>query len=169
MKTLYLLRHAHTEPAAPPLMSDHERILSPKGIRDAEKLAQFMKQENIFPDFVISSSAVRTLQTARTVFGKLLKEEGLKIETHFARELYQAPADALLEKIRATSDDVSALLVVAHNPGIADLAQFLSRNTLADHTLDYKPCTMTWLTADINNWRDVSPVTSKIKTVFTAS
>ncbi len=166
MKTLYLLRHAHTEPAAPPLMSDHERILSPQGVHDAERLAAFMKQEDIFPDFVISSSAVRTLQTARTLFGNLLKKEGLKIESHFARDLYQAPADELLNHIRSINDNVSTLLVVAHNPGIAELAHFLSRGTLADFTTEYKPCTMTWLTADVESWKDLSAADTRIKKVF---
>ncbi len=65
MKTLYLLRHATAANAAPPQMSDYDRTLSAKGIREAQTVGRYMKSNKMLPDFVLSSSALRTTQTAR--------------------------------------------------------------------------------------------------------
>ena len=167
MKTLYLLRHADPEEAAPVPMGDHERKLTARGDAQADAIGDFMQSKGIFPDFVISSSSVRTIQTVRNIFAILLRDEGMKVVSHFDRALYLASADTLRAHIAEAGDNVDNLLVVAHNPGLADLAYALSKGTLSDHTTDYSPGTLCVFKADIQHWRDLKPANAKLETVFT--
>jgi phosphohistidine phosphatase len=168
MKTLYLLRHAHTEKNAPPPLGDHERMLSPRGEAEAEEVARFLKGRGAFPDFVLCSTALRALQTVRIIYGSLLHDEGLKARSHFDRALYLAPAETLLDFISRAPDGAGSLLLVAHNPGIADLAHELSSGALADHTQDFPPATLAVFQINADSWRGLSRKTVRLETVFTS-
>lgn len=166
MKTLYLLRHAAAEQNAPAPFTDHERALSPEGEAEAGAVGEYLRALP-FPAQVLSSSSVRTLQTVRAVYGRILKDEGQKVFSHFDRKLYLAPADLLLDAIRATDDINDVLLVAAHNPGVAELAHILSRGALADHTQDFVPATLAVFSVDAKSWGDVAPGAVALKDVFT--
>jgi phosphohistidine phosphatase len=147
-------------------MGDHERVLTPQGVKDAGSLGMFMREKNLRPDFALSSSATRTMQTTRLVFDALLQEDGAKIDSHFDRKLYLAAADILLLEIQAMNDDIGALLVVAHNPGVAELTLELSQKAIADYTNDFAPGTMAAFTANIKRWAELSPANMVLETVF---
>lgn len=160
MKTLYLLRHAHTVPSAPPLMGDHERFLSPQGTSDATAVGLFMQEHGMYPDFVLSSSAVRTIQTSRLIFGTLFKREGTKIASHFDRRLFHASAEEIIAEIRSMNDSIGKLMLVAHNPGVGDLAYQLGKIE------GYSPGTLSVYKVDCESWKDFSPKTAKLELVY---
>jgi phosphohistidine phosphatase len=164
MKTLYLLRHAHTVAAAPPLMGDYERILSPQGSEEAMAIGRYMLKNGIFPDFVLSSSAVRTLQTARLIFSVLFNTANIKVASSFERSLYQASAAKILSEIHDIAPTVEKLLVVAHNPGVAQLAEFLGSREFGN----YQPATLSVFTCDCSSWEDLSPDTAEFKEILEA-
>jgi phosphohistidine phosphatase len=125
-KRLCLLRHAHAADAG--ALGDHERVLSGQGEREAEAVGAHMAALHLFPQFILSSSSVRTLQTMRTVASALLYKEGHKMSSRCDRALYLASAGELLREIEGVDDNFGTLLVVAHNPGIAELAAYLGAN-----------------------------------------
>lgn len=114
-KTILLMRHSHAR-ADNPAWSDHERPLSRSGQELAQKTAQLLKAYR--PGRILSSSAIRTLQTSQIVADIL--ESDLVPESHSS--LYLAPPDAYvtLAQQLLTPDD-EAVLFVGHNPGIASL------------------------------------------------
>src|SRR6266480_3652337 len=75
MKTLLLLRHAKSSKEDPGLR-DFDRPLNERGVMDARLVGDFIRQQKIQPDLIISSPAERARQTADLV----LKAAGLKIE-----------------------------------------------------------------------------------------
>jgi len=160
MKTLYLLRHADTVPSAPPLMGDHERFLSPKGTGDAATVGKYMQEHNMYPDFVLSSSSVRTIQTSRIIFGTLFHREGTRVASHFDRKLFHASADEITREIRSMNDSINKLMLVAHNPGVGDLAYSLGKIE------GYSPGTLSVYSVECDHWADFSPKTVKLKEVF---
>lgn len=166
MKTLYLLRHAHTTSATPTLMGDHERILSPQGTEDAQSVGRYMQAGKMYPDFVLSSSSVRTIQTSRLIFGTLFSKEGVKVESHFDRKLYLASAEKLLSEIQSIDNSIDKLMLVAHNPGVSDLAVTLSKNKNNTELSNYAPATLCVFKAYCDNWADFSPQTVKLEKVF---
>jgi len=161
MKKLYLLRHAHAEEAAQGPMGDNERFLSARGLAEAETVGDFMRGNGIFPDFVLSSTSIRTVQTARTVFGRIFREEGQKVRSSFDRVLYLAPANIILQQIETVPDDVTALLVVAHNPGIAELAEFLGCPSG-----QFVPATLAMFSVPDAGWNDIGPDTVRMEKLF---
>lgn len=121
MPTLLLLRHAKSSWDDPGLR-DHDRPLSDRGERSASAMAAYLRQNGVAPDLVLCSSARRTVDTLAAV--RLGLPEGLKVET--ARDLYEAGAAALLDRLRRVPATVGTLLVIGHNPGLEDLATRLS-------------------------------------------
>jgi phosphohistidine phosphatase len=160
MKTLYLLRHAHTLTAAPPQMGDHERILSPQGAEEARAVGRFMKKNELYPDFVLSSSATRTIQTTMLVTGMLFGQEGGRIPSRFDRGLYHASADKIISEIRQQDSSIRNLLLVAHNPGAAELALRLGQIE------NYAPATLAVFKADCRDWAAFSPDAVTLEMIF---
>jgi phosphohistidine phosphatase len=116
VKTLYLLRHLKSswdEPALP----DHERPLAPRGRKAGKKLARHFQRAGATPELVLCSSSTRTRQTLEAVRAGLGDPE-----VRFLDELYAAPEQTLLHAVRAVEPSTSAVLVIAHNPGLEDLA-----------------------------------------------
>ncbi len=150
MKSLYLLRHAHALAEAPPSSGDHERTLSDQGAIEAKKVADFMQQKELRPDLILSSSAVRTIQTTRIIIGSAFSSVGIRISTQFDRNLYLAEPSAIIENIRGTNDEFKNLLVVGHNPGMGDLARHFSD----DAVHEFPTAALAVFSCDAETWHD---------------
>jgi phosphohistidine phosphatase len=61
-----IVRHAKSSWKHPDL-SDHDRPLNKRGKRDASQMGRLLKKENLVPDVIISSTAVRARATAAAV------------------------------------------------------------------------------------------------------
>ena len=101
-----------------PSQSDFERSLTHKGTEMARQTGICLRSQGLRIDRVIASSAVRTRETAEIVSSEVCP--GVPIV--LLESLYLAPADAFAQSVRDQSfDDDSCVLVVGHNPGIAEL------------------------------------------------
>ncbi len=121
MKRLTLVRHAKSS-WAEVLVSDHDRVLAKRGIRDAPRMGKRIHARKLRPSLIISSTAVRAMSTARA-FAESLNYplEFLQLE----KELYLATPGKILEIVCAQEDNFSDLMIVGHNPGMTDLANQL--------------------------------------------
>ena len=115
MPRLYLLRHAKSSWDDPGL-PDHDRPLAPRGRKAAKRMGAHLRERGIEPQLVLCSSARRTRETVE----RLALPSGSQVEVEDG--LYAARAGALLGRLRAVGDDVSSVLLVAHNPGVHELA-----------------------------------------------
>src|SRR3990167_8449156 len=113
MKTLYLLRHAHTESRGPG-MSDFDRALDDQGRAEAEAIGQYVQKNSLSFDFVMCSAALRCQETFEP-----LRQFIKTADSEISVGLYNIPEDDILEHIRQVSDDVKHLLYIGHNPGLA--------------------------------------------------
>jgi phosphohistidine phosphatase len=116
MKTLILMRHAKSSWDSPTL-SDHDRPLNDRGIQSAIALGDWLREKKLTPDQALVSSSVRTQET----FAGL----NLEVKPTLKSELYHASSDVLLESIKHAEGET--IIVIAHNPGIGDLALRLAR------------------------------------------
>ena len=119
MKTLHLLRHAKSdwEDGA---LGDHERPLAPRGIKAARRLAEHLENAPLEVGLVLCSTAKRTRETLELILPALGK-----VDVRFEDDLYGAEAGALEARLRRLPRKVGAVLVVAHNPGLEELASLL--------------------------------------------
>lgn len=123
MKRLTLLRHAHAVDIAAS-GRDFDRPLSPRGIEEASVAAARLVSELGSADRLRASPALRTRQTADALLRAGFVNGGA---VEYPEDLYCAEIGTLLELAQSTPDDVGHLVLVAHNPGLSDLASRLSR------------------------------------------
>ena len=122
MKTLTIVRHAKSSWDHPGL-SDRERPLNKRGERDAPLMGQRVWEHSIRPSLIISSPATRAWATARIIAAAITYPvEFLQRE----KSLYHASVDAILDVIVAQDPGFNSLMVVGHNPGLTDFANYLS-------------------------------------------
>ncbi len=121
MKTLLLMRHAKSSWKDSEL-DDHDRPLNKRGKRDAPRIGQLLKDENLLPDLILSSTARRARKTAEQV----IQHSGYRGETRITGELYNASRDQLLAFVAALPDTASHVLVIGHNPGLEELLEALT-------------------------------------------
>jgi phosphohistidine phosphatase len=146
MKRLLLLRHAKAVPAEEPL-ADIARPLAERGERDARRIGERLRQHARGALRILTSPALRTLQTAQLVATALdHAHDGIMIE----RQLYLAEPKTLKAAIAARDAAIESLLVVGHNPGLTELVHELLPDfgvddlpTCAVVALDY-PTGTTW-------------------------
>ena len=155
MKTLLLLRHAKSSWEAPGLV-DHDRPLAPRGRRAAKKLTRHMRESEIAPELVLCSTSTRTRETLDGIPSALGDPE-----VRFASELYAASAETLLDAVCAVEPAVAATLVIAHNPGLHDLALQLVGSGDEDARLRLRENLPTGalvtLAFDVETWDEVEP------------
>lgn len=159
MKKLYLLRHAEAQGAA----DDKSRDLTAAGWRQGESLGLYMLRNHIRPDIILSSDSRRTLMTVEAMGSQW----GWNIPLIQSPELYLAPADMLLDVIREqTPQNAQSVLVVAHNPGIAELA-FRLAGPRETTPRGFPPGTLAEILYDGKDWGDLSPRGCRAGNVFT--
>jgi phosphohistidine phosphatase len=120
VKRLHLLRHAKSA-WDDPALDDHERPLAPRGRRATKQLARWLDEHEVRPELVLCSTAVRARQTLERVLHSLGAPEVLYLDG-----LYHASGPALVSRVRALPDAVDDVLLVGHNPGLAELALALA-------------------------------------------
>ena len=80
MKTLLIMRHAKSSWKEQDL-PDHDRPLNKRGEKDAPRMGKLLKDEDLIPDLIMSSSAVRAKKTAELVV-KTCKYKGKIVLNH---------------------------------------------------------------------------------------
>jgi phosphohistidine phosphatase len=116
MKTILILRHAKSSWASDTL-PDHERPLNKRGQRDAPRIGRLIRAEDLLPDLILTSTAVRARSTADLV----AEASGYEGPIEQSRSLYMADAPAFIHALRSLTDDHIRVLIVAHNPGLEEL------------------------------------------------
>ena len=117
---LLLLRHAKAE-RLPGGGADRDRVLTERGRDDARTLGAYLARHGAGPDRALVSPSARTRET----WALLSQAFGSAPPAEFDDRLYDASAQALLDAIREASPGAATLLVVAHNPGMQELASLL--------------------------------------------
>jgi phosphohistidine phosphatase len=145
MKTILILRHAKSSWKFPDL-SDHDRPLNRRGKRDAPDMGRILKNKNLVPDLVISSTATRAKDTASEV----AKHSGYRGKKTEIESLYAAEPAAYLKVIRELADNYHRVLIVGHNPGVEELIEILTGEIHIIPT-----CTLAQIEFDIDDWSEL--------------
>ena len=148
MKRLTLLRHAKSSWSQPGL-SDHDRPLNQRGLRDAPIMGRRLTTHGVRPSLILTSSARRARETVRLV----AREIGYPIEfLQTEKSLYLADPETILEVIEVQDDTFSDILVCIHNPGITELA-----NRLSGQRIDNVPTSgMVIIEIDTDCWSTIA-------------
>jgi len=115
---LVVMRHAKAEAAA---ASDHERRLTSRGARDAAEAGEWARSAGVLPDHVFVSSAVRAHET----WSAFSAAADLDVVPALEAGLYAAGPDGAIEVLRTAPAEAGTVMVVGHNPTMAQLVHLL--------------------------------------------
>ena len=122
MKTLLLLRHAKSS-WKDDSITDHERPLNKRGKKTAPLMGHLLRENNLVPELIVSSTAVR----ARTTAEAAAEACGYPGEVTLTEELYLATAGEILKYAQdRTEETLGRIMLVGHNPGMEELVNILS-------------------------------------------
>jgi len=99
-------------------------MLSEVGLREAERIGAYMREHGFLPKRVLCSPARRAAETLEAL-GNFLP---INPEVHLEEKLYMASSRELMERLRGLEPHCSSVLVVAHNPGLGELAHALGQS-----------------------------------------
>lgn len=159
MKRVFILRHAKTEAGGPGL-HDSERRLLEQGRRAAADMGAYMKKHGYVPDWVACSAAARTVETCSVILPAIKDNIPVVIRP----DLYLAEASHLLSVIKSSDNEHGAVMVIAHHPGVAELAMELAA-VPADSLVEsrhkrmrekFSTCSLVVLDFNIKQWRSVT-------------
>jgi phosphohistidine phosphatase len=176
-RTLWLLRHAKAVTDPPSGGSDFDRVLAPRGRRDAAALGRLFAGhgEGLGPalrgvplsQVALVSPAARTAQTAELVLGAMAEAPELRL----VDDLYGADPEEALTVVRSLPDDVGSAMVVGHNPTAHALSQALlsardkkGRSLAARH--GFPTCALGVYRFGIPRWADVAAGTATLVAIL---
>ncbi len=116
MRRLILFRHAEAVHSA--RYRDHERPLTETGRKDAAHAGRRLAEPALPIDLVLVSDSLRTRETWDHARNALNEAP----DTRFERKIYEAERHDLMEMVREQPDSVKTLILVGHNPSLADFA-----------------------------------------------
>ncbi|HEU4601058.1 MAG TPA: histidine phosphatase family protein [Steroidobacteraceae bacterium] len=148
MLRLTLIRHAKTSPAHDG-QEDWDRELEAKGKHEAQMMSERVKDQDLIPDLIITSPAVRARSTTK-IFAEHLKVR----KNHIVEDerLYLASPDVMLTVLKELSGTHHHVFMVGHNPGITEFADRLSK----ERSVDNMPTSAVFtLEFHVKNWADV--------------
>jgi phosphohistidine phosphatase len=157
-KRLVLVRHAKSSWTDPDL-ADHDRPLNARGRDAATVVGRHLRTSGLRPDLVLCSSATRAQQTLERL---QFEDAPVLVED----QLYGASAYSLLSRVRTVPGEVHTLVVIAHNPGLEELAHLLAEH---DDQLAAAGKFPTAAVADlefaIDEWAEVAPGGGRLRTL----
>lgn len=106
------MRHAKSD--YPPGITDHDRPLAPRGIRQAGLAGDWLRAHAPTIDYVLCSTATRTRET--------LLNTRIGAPVRYSERLYATTPGTMIDEINTVDDNVSTLLVVGHEPTVSTLA-----------------------------------------------
>ena len=101
-------------------LTDHDRPLNKRGLRDAPRIADAIHDRGWTPDLILVSSSKRTLQT---LSGMSNRFEG--VQSEIRTEIYHATVNDLLLVLEDMAQE-GTTMVLGHNPGSEILVNHLS-------------------------------------------
>lgn len=162
MKTLTLLRHAKST-WDDPVARDFDRGLNARGMKGAATVGRHMKSLGLEWDHVVSSPAVRCIDTLDGVW----EGYGKTLHPNWDRRIYLASGVTLLDVVHDQPDAHDRVLMCGHNPGLEDLILMLvpdkQEEALRDEVEEKFPtASFAELQFDVAHWSDVATSTGHL-------
>ena len=153
------MRHAKAETSA---ATDHQRVLTERGRRDAVRAGWYLLDSDVVPDCVLVSSAARAVGTWQAVAEGSRSAAKVDVDD----EMYSAGPEAVLQALRSAPAEASVAMVVGHNPTVAYVARLLDsgdgepepRRALAE---GYPTSALTVFEVDVP-WADLDAASGRV-------
>ena len=115
-RELWVLRHAKAEQNI--TIDDFDRALKKRGKQSAQRMGEWLKQQQLIPDLVISSPAKRAMTTAKRVLEAMDSSDVTITED---KRVYAEGFEPLKTVLAECPAEAQRVLLVGHNPELEDL------------------------------------------------
>ena len=154
-KILLVLRHAKSSWKDSEL-PDHDRPLNKRGKNQGSKMGKLVKEMDLVPDYIISSTAKRAIDTSELI----AEFSGYSGRIALDSSLYHQDSSEQYTKVLASiSDNHSKVLIVGHNPSVENLIEKLTNRIEL-----MKTCSLVRIDIKIKSWKDI--ISEKDKSVL---
>jgi phosphohistidine phosphatase len=143
LKTLFLLRHAE---AVGPGAGDLQRKLTLRGRASSLCAGKTLARNDLCPQRVLCSTASRTRETLQNLMESCEKS----IQVEYSTSLYEGDAAVYLDMLQSSAITEDRVLIVGHNPTIADMVFMLTRKLER-----FSPCTLARIDLPIEDWDEL--------------
>lgn len=150
MKFLTIFRHAKAAHAED-YPVDFERPLTARGHKDAHMISQLLSRLEPPVDWILSSPAQRTRETASAVVKALNFKRGVI----WQEAIYEANADNLLTLLSQIPTEMEHVLIIGHNPGMEELVSGLTAGSPTRLSLTMPTAGVAHLTLEIFDWNQI--------------
>ena len=161
MRRLSLLRHAKSD-WGDPSIDDFYRPLNGRGKKAAQAMGRYLLEQGVKFDLVVASPAARVVETLKGL-GKSGWQSGV---VRYEQSIYGATTRELIDFIRSIGDDMQNVLLVGHNPTMANLVAQLAREDEAglrsSVVAKYPTGALAELELDVDSWSAVEPACSQL-------
>ena len=169
-RTLWVLRHAKAQRRPPVGGGDHERVLAPRGRKDADDLGQRLGDRgdhlgldgDLVPALVLCSTAARTVETTERVLAQMASPPPVT----YLRSLYGATPEEGFEQVSMVDDEVGSLMIVGHNPTLEALVAAMPARPVPALSGGFATCGLAVFTLPVRRWEEIAPRTAGVLGVF---
>jgi len=146
-RKLFIIRHGKSSWEEEGL-DDIDRPLAERGIRNAETMANRMKELGEIPELILTSPANRALNTA-LIMARIWGLDSASMQIQDA--LYMAYVPEIEEVVGEAPDSVRKLAIFGHNPSFT-----LYANKFLEESLDNLPTAgIVIVTLECENWNGI--------------
>ena len=143
-------------------VADHDRSLAPRGRKALPRLRDHLEHLALRPGLVLCSSSRRTRETLDGIRAALGHDVSIEID----RQLYGAGAGELLDRLRRVDDELACVLLIGHNPGMADLVALLVGDRDPAVT-DAFPTAAAAVLSFPGRWQALEPASASLESFWT--
>ncbi|WP_017258975.1 SixA phosphatase family protein [Pedobacter arcticus] len=147
-KKILLVRHAKSDWADLNL-SDFNRPLNPRGLKDSVEMAGRVAMQKLIPQRLVSSPALRAISTCELMAKSWNKETQ---EIDLEPKIYEANTQQLLKIVNNFDNNDDYIALFGHNNGITDLAVYLTDADL----FNIPTCGVALIEFPFDDWKEVS-------------
>jgi phosphohistidine phosphatase len=147
MKYLYIIRHAKSD-WEDLTLPDIVRPLNERGKQSVYIIANFLKENKIIPDLILSSPATRALHTAIGV-SDVLGYPNNNIFTY--SEIYFKGREGMLDVISSVGNKKSNIFIFSHEPSCSELIYFLT----GEAVMKFPTAAIFGIKFKMDNWSEI--------------
>ncbi len=165
-KRLILLRHAKSAWEDQDI-ADFDRPLSSRGRKAAPLVGAYLARAGYLPELILCSSALRAAETLDLVVAGWPTQPTVRKQ----KSLYLAMPREMLKRVQAAGGTLGSVMLVGHNPGIADLANWLCHDGDPDSraalSRKFPTGAIAVIDFDVEDWREVDADTGRLVAFMT--
>ena len=150
---LHLIRHAKSDWNHEQI-SDHDRPLNNRGLKDARIMSKRFHENFETPDYWSSSTAIRAKSTLHFFAQSCGLDESQVI---LEKDLYLASLQTFIDLINTIPRNAKSAVMFGHNPGISEISTYLS-----NEYVEMPTCCIVSLEFNLEGWGMVSGRTGNL-------